>query len=104
MPKKKDVVKLFEEPVKSDVKVPVVSEKERLLVLYQTLKDLVNQVLNIEQAIQQLNIAGFKTDYIAIRRQSDLQEPTAHDKQLIALAAAFLGKTRLIDNIAFEVS
>ena len=42
---------------------------------------------------------GWKPDYIAVRRQSDLKEPQADDKKLVVLAAARLGKTRLIDNI-----
>ena len=42
---------------------------------------------------------GWLPDYIAIRRQSDLQHPQAGDKSLVILAAARLGKTRLIDNI-----
>ena len=45
---------------------------------------------------------GWKPDYIAVRRQSDLKEPQADDKKLVVLAAARLGKTRLIDNV--EVS
>jgi pantoate--beta-alanine ligase len=42
---------------------------------------------------------GWKPDYIAVRRQSDLKEPQADDKKLVVLAAARLGKTRLIDNV-----
>jgi pantoate--beta-alanine ligase len=34
-----------------------------------------------------------------VRRQSDLQAPTPQDRELVVLAAARLGKTRLIDNI-----
>jgi pantoate--beta-alanine ligase len=42
---------------------------------------------------------GWKPDYIAIRRQSDLLPPTAEDRELVILAAARLGATRLIDNL-----
>ena len=46
---------------------------------------------------------GWKVDYIAVRRQADLQAPDAADLQtgtpLVALAAARLGATRLIDNL-----
>jgi len=38
-------------------------------------------------------------DYVAIRRQSDLQPPSSRDHALVILAAAKLGKTRLIDNV-----
>jgi pantoate--beta-alanine ligase len=46
---------------------------------------------------------GWEVDYIAVRRQRDLHKPTidqvAADEPLVALAAAKLGATRLIDNL-----
>jgi pantoate--beta-alanine ligase len=42
---------------------------------------------------------GWQPDYIEIRRQSDLLVPTDYDSALVILAAARLGKTRLIDNL-----
>lgn len=42
---------------------------------------------------------GWKPDYIAVRRQSDLQAPIAEDRDIVVLAAARLGRTRLIDNV-----
>jgi pantoate--beta-alanine ligase len=50
------------------------------------------------QAMQSLSSAGWKPDYVAIRRQLDLQTPHAGDA-MVVLAAARLGATRLIDNI-----
>jgi len=41
-------------------------------------------------------------DYVAIRRQSDLQPPSPSDRNLVVLGAAKLGRPRLIDNV--EVS
>jgi pantoate--beta-alanine ligase len=41
---------------------------------------------------------GWKPDYVAIRRQQDLGEPS-EGEPLVALAAARLGSTRLIDNL-----
>jgi pantoate--beta-alanine ligase len=41
-------------------------------------------------------------DYVAIRRQSDLQPPSSADRDLVVLGAAKLGRPRLIDNV--EVS
>ena len=41
----------------------------------------------------------WKVDYVAVRKQADLQCATASDRDLVILAAAWLGKTRLIDNI-----
>lgn len=43
--------------------------------------------------------AGFTPDYLSIRRQTDLQLPEASDQALVILVAAYLGKTRLIDNL-----
>ena len=42
---------------------------------------------------------GWKPDYIAVRRQSDLRDPQSENKKLVVLAAARLGRTRLIDNV-----
>ena len=45
---------------------------------------------------------GWKPDYIAVRRQNDLLAPTNGERTLVILAAARLGKTRLIDNVEVE--
>ena len=50
-------------------------------------------------AAAELDTHGWKTDYVAIRRQSDLQAPQAGDLELVVLAASRLGKPRLIDNL-----
>lgn len=50
-------------------------------------------------ACESLNQGGFRTDYVAIRRKQDLALPTVEDDAFIILTAAYLGKTRLIDNI-----
>ena len=50
------------------------------------------------QAMQTLSSAGWKPDYVAVRRQADLQTPRAGDP-MVVLAAARLGATRLIDNL-----
>ncbi len=52
------------------------------------------------QAMHTLSHAGWRPDYVAVRRQADLQSPHSGDP-LVVLAAARLGATRLIDN--FEV-
>ena len=49
--------------------------------------------------ISELTAAGWKTDYVAIRRQSDLAVPKDAASPLVVLAASRLGSTRLIDNI-----
>jgi pantoate--beta-alanine ligase len=50
-------------------------------------------------AVSELNAAGWKTDYVAIRQQADLAPPQDGNAPLVALAASRLGTTRLIDNI-----
>jgi pantoate--beta-alanine ligase len=50
-------------------------------------------------AISALTAAGWKTDYVAVRQQSDLAIPKSIGIPLVALAASRLGSTRLIDNI-----
>lgn len=56
----------------------------------------------IQKAKQELHAAGLAPDYFNISRQSDLEPATDIDKKLVILAAAFLGKARLIDNITVE--
>ena len=50
-------------------------------------------------AIEALTAAGWKTDYVAVRQQSDLASPNSVNVPLVVLAASRLGATRLIDNI-----
>ena len=52
-----------------------------------------------QQAMDTLRAAGWKPDYITARRRHDLQIPQANDRELVVLAAARLGHTRLIDNL-----
>ena len=57
----------------------------------------------IAQGIAELKKRGFVPDYLAVRRQGDLNEPLVGDEELVVLAAAWLGKTRLIDNQEFTL-
>ncbi len=56
-----------------------------------------------QEAAQGLSQRGWAPDYVVLRRRSDLQVPTAEQlagsEPLVALAAARLGATRLIDNL-----
>jgi pantoate--beta-alanine ligase len=58
----------------------------------------------VEQAaMSKLERAGFTPDYAAIRRAADLGEPADGEREgLVALIAARLGSTRLIDNLLFD--
>ena len=50
-----------------------------------------------------LAAAGLRPDYVGIRRQQDLAAPGPGDRQLVVLAAAWLGRARLIDNLEVEL-
>ena len=56
-------------------------------------------------ALDDLRARGWQPDYLSVRRRSDLQPPSgpqfAVGEPLVALGAARLGTTRLIDNIEF---
>jgi len=52
-----------------------------------------------ENAMAELRAHGWSTQYIAVRKQDDLQFASAHDFKLVVLGAALLGSTRLIDNL-----
>jgi len=51
-----------------------------------------------------LNNQGWLVDYISIRSAITLQVAQPQDTELVVLAAAKLGNTRLIDNIEFQVT
>lgn len=52
-----------------------------------------------KDAAADLTQAGWRVDYIAVRDRETLGAPTAGQDELVVLGAAWLGKTRLIDNI-----
>jgi pantoate--beta-alanine ligase len=51
----------------------------------------------------QLAKLGFNPDYLEIRNVENLLQPGHEDRHLVLLAAAFLGKTRLIDNLQIRL-
>ncbi|MCQ8182922.1 pantoate--beta-alanine ligase [Methylomonas sp. SURF-1] len=54
-----------------------------------------------EGAKRALQAAGFNVDYFSVCRIADLQSAEPGDAELVVLAAAKLGSTRLIDNVYF---
>lgn len=89
------------------------TEDERRIApaLYRTLehvaKDLQSGKRNYgeleSQAMAELQAAGYVPDYVAIRRAENLQAPDRDTDHLVVLAAARLGKARLIDNVPVDV-
>jgi pantoate--beta-alanine ligase len=84
-------------------------ERRRAPVLYRALCAARDRILagdaafaDIEQAgAAMLEAAGLRPDYFSVRRAADLGPPGA-ETDLVVLAAAWLGKARLIDNIDFS--
>ncbi len=79
--------------------------------LYQTLKAVAEKLHDgrcdfstIEaEAAAQLQAEGLRADYISIRHALDLEPAEAGHKQLVVLAAAYLGRARLIDNLLINL-
>jgi pantoate--beta-alanine ligase len=51
----------------------------------------------------QLNAAGFRPDYLEVRHAVSLRPAMIDDRDLVVIAAAYLGNTRLIDNLYLHV-
>lgn len=85
-------------------------ERQEAVALSQALKRLAQQWLDASdrsaleaQAQDALRARGWTPDYLTVRRRADLLPATADDAAgtLVALGAARLGSTRLIDNLEF---
>ena len=85
------------------------SERQLAPVIYKTLTALADAIhqqgiddeIALASARHELEEHGFRIDYLELRRRSDLQPARADDHELVVLVAAFLGRTRLIDNLQF---
>lgn len=55
-----------------------------------------------DEATDALEAVGLRVEYVAIRRSQDLAAPKEGDRDLRILAAAWCGRTRLIDNMAVD--
>ncbi|MGH8751227.1 MAG: pantoate--beta-alanine ligase [Burkholderiales bacterium] len=86
-------------------------ERQQSVRLYQTLLYIKERVQAGEQCFAQLeenakktlDTHGWRVDYVALRQSHTLEPAKAGDKSFVVLAAAWLGRTRLIDNIDFFV-
>jgi pantoate--beta-alanine ligase len=54
-------------------------------------------------AMDNMRSAGLEPEYLEIRRRDGLERPEPGDRQLVILAAARLGRARLIDNLVVEL-
>lgn len=86
-------------------------ERQQAPLIHQTLTQLRDAILAgqrdyaqlADAARQHLAKCGFEPDYVEIRQQS-LQPADGDARDLVILVAARLGKTRLLDNLAFSLN
>lgn len=84
-----------------------VAERTEAVFLYQSLVGIRLSILDgatdfhklERQAMEVLAARGWQVDYVAIRSQLNLAESIVGERNLVILAAAWLGQTRLIDNL-----
>ncbi|PZP02148.1 MAG: pantoate--beta-alanine ligase [Pseudomonas protegens] len=89
------------------------SEEQRAIapVLYRSLSQIAQAIRNgerdypklVAEQQQQLEAAGLRRDYLEIRQAQNLRPATAQDRELVILVAAYLGATRLIDNLHLDL-
>ncbi|WP_137225526.1 pantoate--beta-alanine ligase [Shewanella sp. MEBiC00475] len=84
-------------------------EKNSAVTLKQALDNIISAIQHgeaIQDAIlkaeKKLVNAGFTPDYLEVRNANTLRQITATDSELVVIAAAYLGKARLIDNVSFK--
>ena len=78
--------------------------------LHQVLKRVKQQVEGGERNFEAIEFAadaelarhGWRVDYVVVRSRRTLMQPTPDERDLVALGAAKLGGTRLIDNIEID--
>ena len=83
------------------------AERSEATFLYQTLQGTRQAILQggrdfeqlQQQAVEALTARGWLVDYVAVCNQSDLQPASQLQRELVILAAARLGNTRLLDNV-----
>ena len=80
-------------------------------VLYQVLRQMAEAIGKGERDYpaliaagqQRLAAAGMRVDYLEVRQALSLRPAAADDRDLVILGAAFLGTTRLIDNLHLDL-
>ncbi|MGC5701982.1 pantoate--beta-alanine ligase [Pseudomonas sp. NFXW11] len=89
------------------------SEQQRAIapVLYRSLSQIAQAIRDgdrdypqlLATHLQQLEAVGLRRDYLEIRHARTLRPATAEDRDLVILVAAYLGTTRLIDNLHLDL-
>lgn len=86
-------------------------ERQTATRIHQTLqfmRDAARQGLPVagieDEAVARLEAAGFTVDYAEVRRSDLTRAKAPNEAGLVALVAARLGRTRLIDNLEFDGS
>ena len=83
------------------------ADRSEAIFLYKILQGMQLDILQGErdverlqqQAVETLIARGWSVDYVAVRNRSDLLPASQSQRDLVILAAARLGNTRLLDNI-----
>ncbi|MDE2346144.1 MAG: pantoate--beta-alanine ligase, partial [Gammaproteobacteria bacterium] len=80
--------------------------------LFQILKELAKSLRNgrrdyqrLElEALRKLSAIGMRPDYVAVRCANTLSLPEETTGEFVVLAAAWLGRARLIDNVEVKIN
>ena len=90
------------------------TEEQRAVapVLYRALNQIATAIKSGErdfaklraEQIQHIENAGLRMDYLEIRQGVHLRPATAQDRDVVILVAAYLGTTRLIDNLHLNLA
>jgi len=85
-------------------------ERELAVNLYRVLQYMARQakqgaVLHEleSQGREKLTALGFEPEYLSFRNAHSLAPAQSHDHKLVLVVAAWLGKTRLIDNVSLQI-
>ncbi|QQX80958.1 pantoate--beta-alanine ligase [Shewanella sp. KX20019] len=86
------------------------AQKQQAAVLKQTLDNMAAELSRgkqlgevIEAAETAITAAGFKNDYLDIRHAKTFSKAQSSDRELVILVAAYMGDTRLIDNLIVKL-
>ncbi len=86
-------------------------QRQTAVRIHQTLlfmRDAARQGLPVagieDEATSRLEAAGFTVDYAQVRRADLTRAKSPNEAELVALIAARLGRTRLIDNLEFDAA